>query len=79
LVVGEHEASVAKDFPEHLDFGVLVLEALLLRAIDPTGENSGQKLPGVENEVHEAPACVFGSPGAGRIRLGHGLNGSIGT
>jgi hypothetical protein len=36
-------------------------------------------LPGVENEVHETPACEFGSPDCCRIRLGHGLNGSIGT
>jgi hypothetical protein len=79
LVVGEHEAPVAKDFAEHLDFGVLVLQALLLRAINPTGENSRQELPGVENEVHEAPACVFGSLSGGQIRLDHGLNGSIGT
>jgi hypothetical protein len=79
LVVGEHQASVAKDFPEHLNLGVLILQALLLRAIDPTGENGGQELPGLENDVHEAPACVFGSPGGARIRLDRGLNGSIGT
>jgi hypothetical protein len=29
---------VGGSHPEHLDFGVLVLQALLLRAIDPTGE-----------------------------------------
>jgi hypothetical protein len=69
LIVVEQDASLDELLPEDLVFGAQVVDDLLLLAIDPTGEDEEQKLPGLEDKVH-------GQLGEGKGRiLASGLGG----
>jgi hypothetical protein len=52
LIVVQEDASLAELLAEDLVFGAKILDDLLLLAIDPTGKEEKQKVPGLEDEVH---------------------------
>ena len=60
LVIVEDDPLLAQLLLEHVDFRPLEVDDLLLLLVDPAREDHQQKLPGVENETHDAPMRKVG-------------------
>jgi hypothetical protein len=60
LIVGQEDSPFAEFFFEDLVHGAEVFDDILVLAIDPTGQDDEQELPGLEDEVHGGPDAAAG-------------------
>ena len=55
LIIVEQDSFLPELLLQHVDLRPLKVNDLLLLLVDPAGENHQQKLPGMEDETHDAP------------------------